>query len=64
VFFNAKSGRLFCADVVSQAAYLHFTDWPNTHLDDPLGDHFRSLDQLAGMGEGKVTRATARAFGI
>lgn len=54
VFYSPGNGNMFCADVISPAAYLHFTDWPNTHLDDPLGDHFKSLNRLAGLGNGKV----------
>lgn len=54
VLFNQGNGRLFSADILAVDAYLHFTDWPNTHLDNPLGSFFDSLEQLQGL---KVVKA-------
>lgn len=54
MLFDQRSGRLFCADMLSEAAYLHFTDWPNTHLNNPLGSLFNSMDQLESLEVSKV----------
>ena len=54
MLFDQRSRRLFCADLLAEGAYLHFTDWPNTHLDNPLGIFFESLDRLGRLEVSKV----------
>ena len=38
MLFEPGRRRLFCADVLTENSYLHFSDWPNTFLENPLGD--------------------------
>ncbi len=45
---------LFGADVLVKNSYLHFTDWPNTHLINPLAELFSLMDSLAVLGDVKV----------
>lgn len=54
VFWSASLRQLFLADVLAKSAYLHFTDWPNTELQNPLENQFVLLEQLKTM---EVARA-------
>jgi glyoxylase-like metal-dependent hydrolase (beta-lactamase superfamily II) len=49
LFWSPERRHLFLADVMPEAGYLHFTDWPNTFLNDPLGEHLSHLDTLEGL---------------
>lgn len=46
---------MFMADLLAVGAYLHFADWPNTVLANPLENLFAILEQL-------MTMDVARAF--
>lgn len=46
--------HLFCADVMVAGAYLHFTDWPNSFLTNPLDNFFTLVDNLQSLGEIKA----------
>lgn len=48
MLWSGKRKHLFLADVLSAEAYLHFTDWPNTDLSNPLEKLLETLDQLKG----------------
>jgi len=48
--WSDKRRHLFLADVLSAEAYLHFTDWPNSDLSDPLGNLFAVLEQMQVLG--------------
>jgi glyoxylase-like metal-dependent hydrolase (beta-lactamase superfamily II) len=54
MLFEPGSRRLFCADVLTENSYLHFSDWPNTFLENPLGDLFDSLDLMESLEVAKV----------
>lgn len=49
VLFHHGSGRLFSADVLAVEAYLHFTDWPNSYLENPLGCFHDSIKLLKDL---------------
>lgn len=36
MILNPVTKNAFCADLVSSTAYLHFSDWPNTFINNPL----------------------------
>lgn len=50
ILWSDTCQHLFLADVLSAEAYLHFTDWPNTDLSNPLDKLFELFDQLKEMG--------------
>lgn len=54
LLWNSQLGHLFCADLVVAGSYLHFTDWPNSFLDDPLASFFSVSEQLQSLGVQKV----------
>lgn len=49
ILWSENRRHLFLADVLSANAYLHFTDWPNSDLSNPLENFFGLLDQLKGL---------------
>ena len=55
MFWSAQLKQLFLADILAAGAYLHFTDWPHTRLQNPLQNLFELLEQIKTMG-------VARAF--
>jgi glyoxylase-like metal-dependent hydrolase (beta-lactamase superfamily II) len=50
MFWSGQLKQLFSADILTANGYLHFTDWPNTSLQNPLGNLFALLQQLISMG--------------
>lgn len=50
MFWSAQRQQLFLADILAAGAYLHFTDWPNTKLQNPLGNLFDLLEKVKTMG--------------
>lgn len=50
MFWSSQLKQLFLADILAAGAYLHFTDWPNTSLQNPLQNLFDLLEQLKKMG--------------
>lgn len=50
MFWSAQQKQLFLADILAAGAYLHFTDWPHTSLQNPLENLFDLLDQIKSMG--------------
>lgn len=54
MLWSAKRKHLFLADVLSAEAYLHFTDWPNTDVSNPLESLFELLDRLKGWGPART----------
>ena len=50
MFWSAQLKQLFLADILATGAYLHFTDWPNTSLQNPLENLYDLLEQLKAMG--------------
>lgn len=50
ILWSDTRQHLFLSDVLSAEAYLHFTDWPNTDLSNPLEKFFELLDQLKKLG--------------
>lgn len=55
MFWSEQLKYLFVADVVTANGYLHFTDWPNTNLQNPLANTFRLFAKIKVLG-------VARAF--
>jgi len=55
MYWSEQLKQLFLADVLAAGAYLHFTDWPNSKLQNPLQNLFDLLEQMKTMG-------VARAF--
>lgn len=49
MFWSSQLKQLFIADILAAGAYLHFTDWPNTSLTNPLKNLYDLLDQLKAM---------------
>lgn len=54
MFWSEQHKQLFLADVLAAGAYLHFTDWPNSELQNPLQNLFDLLEQMKTM---EVARA-------
>jgi len=54
MFWSAQLKQLILADILSAGAYLHFTDWPHTSLQNPLRNLFDLLAQLKEMGVGRA----------
>lgn len=54
MFWSAQLKHLFMADILATEAYLHFTDWPNTSLPNPLNNLFDLFEQFKTM---EVVRA-------
>ncbi|MGE5458814.1 MAG: MBL fold metallo-hydrolase [Methanobacterium sp.] len=54
ILWSETRQHLFLADVLSADAYLHFTDWPNSNLSNPLEKLFELFDQLKGLGTVKT----------
>ncbi len=50
MFWSVKQKQLFLADVLASKGYLHFSDWPNTSMQNPLEDLFDLIEQLGTMG--------------
>ncbi len=50
MFWSAQLKQLFLADVIAANAYLHFTDWPNTGLQNPLKNLFDLFEQIKTLG--------------
>ncbi len=49
MFWGPRNRHLISADLLAASAYLHFTDWPNTRLENPLGEFLAVLEKLKGM---------------
>jgi glyoxylase-like metal-dependent hydrolase (beta-lactamase superfamily II) len=49
MFWSAQLKQLFVADVLTTSGYLHFTDWPNTKLQNSLQNLFSLFEQLKAM---------------
>jgi len=50
-FWCRDNGCMFSADLVAaKGGYLHFTDWPNTREDNPLGALFQAVEEITVMG--------------
>lgn len=49
MFWSEHLKHLFAADILTTSGYLHFTDWPNTSLQNPLENLFSLFDQLKAM---------------
>ncbi|HPT68722.1 MAG TPA: MBL fold metallo-hydrolase [Syntrophomonas sp.] len=49
MFWSEQCKQLFVADVMTTSGYLHFTDWPNTSQQNPLGNLFNLFAQLKAM---------------
>lgn len=54
MFWSPKAKFLFIGDVLAAGAYLHFTDWPNSDLRNPLQNLFESFDRIKGLGVRRV----------
>lgn len=50
MFWSAQLKQLFLADILAAGAYLHFTDWPHTSLQNPLGNLFDLFEKIKSMG--------------
>ncbi|HWQ76436.1 MAG TPA: MBL fold metallo-hydrolase, partial [Syntrophomonas sp.] len=50
MFWSSQAKLLFTADILAAGAYLHFTDWPNTDLANPLENLFDSFDRIKALG--------------
>ncbi len=62
LLYSEKARHLFLADVLSPAGYLHFTEWPNTFLENPLSELFACIDRLTALGEVKTFPGHGAAF--
>ena len=49
MFWSEHPEHLFVADILTTNGYLHFTDWPNTSLQNPLENLFSLFEQLKAM---------------
>ncbi|MGE5418293.1 MAG: MBL fold metallo-hydrolase [Acidobacteriota bacterium] len=63
ILWNPVRRHAFGADVVSKSAYLHFTDWPNTGLANPLKEFLTSLEKIESLGEIKTFPGHGPTFG-
>lgn len=54
--------HLFSADIAADA-YLHFSDWPNTNLDNPLAGTMDAMDRLLMLGDMTAFPGHGRSFG-
>lgn len=54
LLWSAQRKHMFLADLLAVGAYLHFTDWPHTALENPLENLFAIITQLKTM---EVVRA-------
>lgn len=50
MFWSERLEHLFVADVITSNGYLHFTDWPNTGLQNPLENTLRLFEKIKTMG--------------
>ena len=49
MFWSEQLKHLFVADVITSSGYLHFTDWPNTSLQNPLENSFSLFEKIKAM---------------
>lgn len=49
LLWSAQRKHMFLGDLLAVGAYLHFTDWPNTVLENPLENLFAIIAQLKTM---------------
>ncbi len=54
MFWSDQLKYLFVADVVTSSGYLHFTDWPNTSQQNPLGNTLDLFDKIKSLGVKKA----------
>jgi len=50
ILWSPRRRHLFSADVLADS-YLHFSDWPNTLLENPLGSFLKVIDRLQTLGD-------------
>lgn len=54
ILWNSKRRLLLGADLISRQGYLHFSDWPNTHQQNPLQNLFDLHHHLSQLDISKV----------
>lgn len=51
LLWNSDRRHMLAADLISLNGYLHFSDWPNSHLRNPLQNLFVLHNRLRGWGD-------------
>ncbi len=69
VLWCSDNRTLFSGDIFAEKGYLHYTDWPHTHNDNPLNDFLHSLQAIEKMnpeiiypGHGKPLTSYSEIF--